>query len=123
VRLVEFISNKWASILVIIITLIILVLLYKYNRKDLVRKIILSLVVQAEKALGSGTGELKYAYVIDKFYSNLPGILKLLYTPKEIDIYIAEGVSKLKKILSDGVSLSSYDDEIYLDVINKDTID
>ena len=119
----EFIINNWASLLIIIITLIILVLLYKYNRRDLVRKIILSFVVQAEKALGSGTGELKYAYVIDKFYSNLPGIIKLLYTPKEVDTYIAEGVSKLKKILSDGVSLSSYDDEIYLDVINKDTLD
>lgn len=120
--MIDFIANNWMNIAVVIVFIAVLMLLYKYNRRETVRKIILSLVVQAEKAFGSGTGELKYAYVIDKFYNNLPGILKLLYTPKEIDAYITEGVAKLKELLSNGISLSSYDDEIYIGALNRDSI-
>lgn len=109
----DFIINNWQNILVVLILVVVLLILYKFNKRETVRKIILSLVVQAEQALGSGTGELKYAYVIDKFYTSLPGIIKLLYTRKEIDTYIDEGVTKLKELLSKGINLSSYSDEIY----------
>lgn len=117
-----FIVNNWQSILVVLILVTVLIVLYKHNKKEVVRKIILSLVVQAEKELGSGTGELKYAYVIGKFYNSLPGIVKLLYTQKEIDTFITEGVAKLKEVLSKGYNLNSYNDEIYLNVINNDNI-
>ena len=115
-----FIINNWQNILVILILVTLIIILYKHNKKETVRKIILSLVVQAEKVLGSGTGELKYAYVIDKFYSSLPGIIRLLYTKKEIDSFIEEGVTKLKELISKGVNLNSYDDEIYINAINKE---
>lgn len=120
--MINFITNNWMNIAVVVTFIIGVLLLYKYNKRETVRKIILSLVVQAEKSLGSGTGELKYAYVIDKYYNSLPSIIRFLYTNKEIDTFITEGVAKLKDMLANGISLSSYDDEVYLNRLIKDNI-
>lgn len=116
-----FIMENWQSISVAIAFLIAMVILMKINKEETVRKIILSLVVQAEKALGSGTGELKYAYVVDKLYDKLPKIISMLYSRKEIDNMIQAAVDKLKEVLMDGkVTLSGYDDEQYLRAMIKE---
>ncbi len=110
------------SQIILVVLAFVLLILYKVNRREVMHKIILGLVVQAEKELGSGTGELKYAYVIYKLYNSLPSVLRLLYTRKEIDTYITEEVAKLKEILSKGINLNSYEDEIYIKAISKDNI-
>lgn len=120
--MIQFLQVNFIDIIVVVLFIIGMLLLYKNNKKELVRKILLSLVVQAEKALGSGTGELKYAWVVDNFYSKMPSIIKLLFTKKEIDTMIEEGVQRLKDILASGATLNSYDDEIYINaIIGKDT--
>ena len=106
------------DIVLVIGLIVVLAILYKNGKKNAVKKIILGLVVQAEKALGSGSGELKYAYVIEKIYSKLPAIIRLLYTQKELDEIIEESVQKLKELLSKGVDLNSYNDEVYIRVLN-----
>ena len=120
--MIQFLQDNFLNIIVVVLFVIGVLLLYKNNKKEIVRKILLSLVVQAEKALGSGTGELKYAWVVDNFYSKMPGIIKLLFSKKEIDTMIEEGVQRLKDILASGTTLNSYDDEIYIRVMmDKDT--
>ena len=57
--MVEFIKINIRSILVVLSLMVGLPFIYKGGKKDFVRQVVLSLVVQAEKALGSGTGELK----------------------------------------------------------------
>lgn len=121
--MIQFIQNNYTSIIVIILFVVGILMLYKNNKKDIVRKILLSLVVQAEKALGSGTGELKYAWVLDNFYNKMPSIIKLLFTKKEIDTMIEEGVQRLKDILASGATLNSYDDEIYISVMRDNNIE
>lgn len=121
--MLQFIQNNYPSIIVTILFVVGMLLLYKNNKKDIVKKILLSLVVQAEKALGSGTGELKYAWVVDNFYNKIPGIIKLLFTKKEIDTMIEQSVQKLKEILASGVTLNSYDDEVYINVIRDNNIE
>lgn len=117
--MIDWLAQNWLGILIIIVALFILLLLIKLGRRDVIRKIALSLVVQAEKALGSGTGELKYAWVIEHLYDKLPKVISFLYTKKEIDNMIETAVSKLKQILGDGsVSLAGYDDELYLEKIS-----
>ena len=106
-----FIANHWVSIVIVIAAIVILAILYKMGHTEIVKKIVLSLVVQAEKALGSGTGELKYAMVIKAIYNELPKIITLLYTPKELDKMIEDGVSKLKEMLAEGITLDGYDEE------------
>lgn len=119
--MVEFIQANLASIIVVVIAIIGLMVLYKLGKKDTVKKIVLALVVQAEKTLGSGTGELKYAMVIDAIYNKLPFILRFLFTKKELDTFIEEAVSKMKELLSKGVTLTGYDDEKYISTLSDGT--
>jgi hypothetical protein len=91
--------------------------LVKIGKTDTVKKIVLSLVVQAEKALGSGTGELKYAFVVDALYSKLPAVIRLLYSKKEINQFIEDAVQELKKTLDSGNTLSGYENEHLFDTI------
>jgi len=121
--MIEFIKVNLASIIVVVLVLIALAVLYKLGKKDTVKKIILALVVQAEKTLGSGTGELKYAMVLDAIYSKLPYILRFLFTKKELDTFIEEAVRKLKDILSKGVTLTGYDDERYMGTLVNNAVD
>ena len=107
----NILSNYWVDAIIILVATVLLIVAYKAGHRNTVKKIILSLVVQAEKALGSGTGELKYAMVIEAIYDKLPVVMRFLFTPEEIDNMIEEGVGKLKEILASGVTLDGYDDE------------
>jgi len=118
--MIEFIKVNIYSIAAIILAIVILLFLYKRGNIDLVRKIILSLVVKAEKALGSGTGELKYAMVVENIYHRLPIVLSILITKKELDCMIENAVDYMKEYLriKEGeANLLGYDNEYkYLNV-------
>jgi hypothetical protein len=114
----ELFKQYGIDILVVVAFVAVLGYLVKIGKTDTVKKIILSLVVQAEKALGSGTGELKYAFVVDALYSKLPAIIRLLYSKKEINQFIEDAVQELKKTLDSGNTLSSYENEHLFDNIH-----
>lgn len=114
--MLEFIKLNYSSILVVLLIVIVLLFMYKRGKKDFVRQVILSLVVQAEKALGSGTGELKYAMVIENVYKVLPLILTILISKKELDNLIENSVQYLKKYLEKDKDLLGYDDE-YMEIV------
>ncbi|NLY46750.1 MAG: hypothetical protein GX053_12315 [Tissierella sp.] len=108
--MLDFIKLNLNFLIVAVIAIVLLLFLYKKGKQDVVRKVVLSLVVQAEKALGSGTGELKYAMVVENVYKVLPGILTMLISRKELDKLIEDGVQYLKEYLIDK-DLLGYDDE------------
>ena len=99
------------NIAIIVMFVALLLILYKDNKKEVVKKIILALVVQAEKNLGSKTGDLKYAEVMKGLYGALPSIVRILFTEEDIDNYIEDGVQKLKEMLNNGVDLNGYEIE------------
>jgi len=101
--MIVFLRYNWQNILIIFIFIFSLTYLYRIGKRDTVRKIILSLVIQAENALGSGTGELKYAMVIDRAYDVLPTLVRFLITKKELDRLIEEAVQYMKLQLSEKV--------------------
>lgn len=109
--MLEFIKLNLSSILVVLAFIIGLLFLYKRGKKEFVRQAVLSLVVQAEKALGSGTGELKYAMVVENVYKMLPGILTMLISKKELDNIIEDAVEYLKEYLGEDKDLLGYGDE------------
>lgn len=113
--MLEFIKFNLSSILIVLLIVIGLLFIYKKGKKEFVRQVVLSLVVQAEKNLGSGTGELKYAMVVEGVYQVLPAILKLLLTKSELDKLIEDSVQYLKQYLSKDKDLLGYEDE-YLKV-------
>lgn len=112
--MLEFIKMNITSILVVLFFVIGLLFLYKRGKKEFVRQVVLSLVVQAEKALGSKTGDLKYMMVVEGVYKILPPILKMLITKKELDNIIEDSVQVLKEYLSGGTTLLGYEDEYLL---------
>jgi hypothetical protein len=77
---------------------VLLVLLYN-GQIDIVRQILLSLVIEAEKIYGSGTGMMKYNYVLGKTYSMIPGIVKLFVTQQKLDELLEAAVDQLQVFL------------------------
>lgn len=115
--MLEFIKLNLSSILAVLLLIVGLLFIYKRGKKDLVRQVVLSLVVQAEKALGSGTGELKYAMVVENIYKVFPIILTLLFSKKELDNLIEGSVQYIKEYLKKDKNLLGYEDE-YIRIIN-----
>lgn len=114
-EVLTWINNYGLLIVVLFIGLVLFVVLYKKNRSDILKHIVLSLVVEAEKVLGSKTGDLKYSYVIDKLYDKLPMFMRVLFSKNEINTIIENSVQKLKEVLSDdSINLFGCDEELYL---------
>ena len=81
------------------IAIIHVVLLYKNNKKVEIYRIIQGLVCEAEIRLGSGTGDLKYEFVVNKVYSLLPFYVKIFVSEKLLDIWIETAVDELQEML------------------------
>ncbi|MDF2546160.1 MAG: hypothetical protein K0R93_1058 [Anaerosolibacter sp.] len=109
--IITFILAYWLEIIASLGIVGVLLILYKRGREDLVRKMILSFVVDVEKKLGSGTGELKYAAVVERLYDKLPWVLRMLYSKKQVNGMIEEAVEYLKRYLSDGKNLLGYGED------------
>lgn len=97
----SFIKNNMVDIILILLLAASGLILYKRGHRELVRKMVLSLVVEAEKKLGSGTGRLKYDMVLEGLYKRLPLPLRVIYTQQQLDDLIEDAVSRLKDFLSD----------------------
>lgn len=98
----------WTDILLVIVAVCICIWLLRKGKKDLVVKIVANLVVKAQAALGSGTGELKFNMV----YTALPAIIRLLFTQAELTDYINKAVVALNIYLGQGKNLMTYNQEV-----------
>lgn len=83
----------------LVVAIVYVVLLYKNNKKIEIYKIIQGLVCEAEIRLGSGTGDLKYEFVVNKVYSLLPFYVKIFVSEKLLDIWIETAVDELQEML------------------------
>lgn len=102
----------WSDAILIIIIGAGMGILYKRGKKDLVKDIIYSLVVKAERELGSTTGSAKYSQVISELYERLPIMIRLFFSRAEINMYIDDSVKWLKNKLQDpNITLLSYAEE------------
>jgi len=97
----DFLKLHLLDIVTVLAFLICVAIMWRKGKRDTVRSIIRSLVVKAEKELGSGTGELKYAMVVEQIYYVLPWIIRVFFTRAEIDNMIEDAVEHLKIYLSD----------------------
>lgn len=105
----------WSDILVVIIFVGVLVILYRRGKKALVKTIIRTLVVKAEQALGSATGQAKYDLVIAGLYEKLPLLIRLLFSKETLNEYIKDAVKWLNEKLKDPtVNLLTYAQEVTL---------
>ncbi len=79
----------------------VLLVLLCFGQIEIVKKILLSLVIEAEQIYGSGTGKLKYNYVLGKTYSMLPSVIKLFVSEKLLDEMLESAVAQLQIFLSE----------------------
>lgn len=96
-QIIEFIINYWSDILLVIAAVVSLV--YAIYKKDLslVRQQLFSLVTEAEREYGSGTGALKLASVVTTIYPKLPKLFKSIITEKKLVQVIEDVLTEAKK--------------------------
>lgn len=99
--MIEFITTNWVSILICLACAFVIAYLLVRGKKDIVYKILYSLVNEAEKQFGAGTGKLKFAYVMEKAYAALPAVIKIVITYKTFEQWIENAVTKMKEDLAE----------------------
>ena len=83
----------------LVVAIVYVVLLYKNNKKIEIYRIIQGLVCEAEIRLGSGTGDLKYEFVVNKIYTLLPFYVKIFVNEKLVEIWRETAVDELQQML------------------------
>ena len=95
------------NISAVLIFIAVVVILW-FEKRDLAKKIILGLVIQAEAEWGSGTGKIKFQEVLGQAYSKLPMIVRIFVSQSDIEEWIEEGVQWLKTELQKGKTIEEY---------------
>lgn len=106
--IINFLVSNWDSILIVVCLAVALGFLYVKGQKNIVYKILYSLVTEAERQFGGGTGELKQAYVIEKIYNALPAVLKTFLTAERLGKWVDEGLEAAKEKWAQNSSVSGY---------------
>ena len=111
----QFIYWHWLDIVLALVFFIFFGILVSYlasRPNGIVAKIIYGLVIEAEKDLGSKTGQLKKKQVISKVYSQLPVFIRFVVNEATVSRMIDEAVHFMKKSLEQNNStLSSLSEE------------
>lgn len=88
------------SVIVIVVGIAILIgCLYYQIKKSGLKGTAIELIVYAERMIGSGKGEEKMNYVIDKFIAYLPMPFRLLLTREMVKNFIQEVFDEIKDVL------------------------
>ncbi len=74
--------------------------LFKNGKKYEIFQLVSALVCEAEQKFGSGTGELKYEYVVNKVYQALPWHIRTFISANLLDDFIETAVDNLKAYLN-----------------------
>ena len=95
--------NLIVNTVIVIALILLLIAMWKKGYKKQVKEILLVLVIQAEKAWGSGTGAVKFSEV----YNKLPTIVTLLFTRNDIEQMINDAVEQMKRYIESNSAVRS----------------
>lgn len=107
-NILEFLLANWDSVLVVLAFLALIVVLIRRGETKVLKNILFSLVTQAEKQFGGGTGSLKFATVSDWIYQRIPAVMKLLFTAKDIEKMIESVLEEAKQAWAANENLKDY---------------
>ena len=107
-NIIQFLLANWDSVLVVLAFLALIVVLVKRGETKVLNKVLFSLVTQAEKQFGGGTGKLKLAAVSDWIYQRIPAVLKLLFSEKDIESMIETALEEAKKAWGNNENIAAY---------------
>ena len=84
--------------------------LEKEKQIDMAQEWLLMAVVEAEKKLGGGTGQLKLRYVYDLFLSKFKFLAKVI-TFEQFSMLVDVGLAKMNDMLQSNVQVQEYIDK------------
>ena len=112
--MIDFIANNWFYIIILVAIFVVVIRLAYQIIKDpssvdlsKVQEWLLWAVMQAEKQLGGGTGQLKLRYVYDMFIARFPTVSKIL-TFEAFSIMVDIALAKLNEMLTDNKKVQQY---------------
>lgn len=112
--MIDFITNNWFYIIILVAIFVVIIRLAYQIIKDpssvdlsKVQEWLLWAVMQAEKQLGGGTGQLKLRYVYDMFVARFPTVSKIL-TFEAFSIMVDIALAKLNEMLSNNKRVQQY---------------
>lgn len=107
-NVINFILANWDFILLIVAAISVVVFAVFKGNKSVVMKMLYALVTEAEKDLGSGTGSLKLATVIEAIYPKLPAIIKMFVTDKTLQKWIEDALATAKTAWEKNANIANY---------------
>lgn len=112
--MIDFIANNWFYIIILVAIFVVIIRLAYQIIKDpssvdlsKVQEWLLWAVMQAEKQLGGGTGQLKLRYVYDMFIARFPTVSKIL-TFEAFSIMVDIALAKLNEMLTNNKKVQQY---------------
>ena len=112
--MINFLADNWLYLIILIAIIVVIArLVYQFFKDpssvDLskVQEWLLWAVMQAEKQLGGGTGQLKLRYVYDMFIARFPAISKVL-TFEAFSIMVDIALAKLNEMLQNNKKVQAY---------------
>ena len=113
----QFLANNWALIVAIVAVIataaFIIIHFYRLPKEEQIEKVkqwLLWAVTQAEKQLGSGTGQLKLRYVYDMFIMRFPYISRFV-TFDMFSMMVDEALDKMRELLETNKQIENYVNE------------
>ena len=107
----EFIIDYWVIALIVVLALVYKIAVFmkspSQNQLAQVREWLLYAVAQAEKKLGSGTGQLKLRYVYDLFILRF-GTLARIISFETFSTLVDEALYTFRDMLRDNEAVSKY---------------
>jgi len=122
----KFIAENWYILLIGIAAVAVIVYLivkfFKLPRESQITKIkewLLYAVTEAERELGSGTGQLKLRYVYDMFVTKFPYLVKFV-SFEYFSFLVDEVLVKFKELFKNNTAVKQYVDSSA--VVHKDDV-
>lgn len=107
-NVINFVIEHWDIITLVIAALSAIVYAVFKGNKSVVMSMLFSLVTEAEKSFGTGTGSLKLASVINQVYPKLPTIIKTFITSETLIKWVEEALVLAKKKWEENLNLQAY---------------
>jgi hypothetical protein len=107
-NILNFLLANWDSVIVVIAFIALLVFLILKGEKSVVYKILYTLVTEAERQYGGGTGQLKQSAVINWVYERLPAIVKIFITAATLERWVDEAVERAKAEWEKNANIKEY---------------
>lgn len=110
----EYLINNWpivvASIAIIVVAIISVLNFFQKPTEEQIAALkewLLFAVTEAEKQLGSGTGQLKLRFVYDLFLDKFSFLAKLI-SFEDFSKYVDEALEKMKELLESNEQIKRY---------------